>query len=212
MFALCLCYSPNCVMILRKSIMSVGCPSPSLHLTPILQLALWMHKAISASCPSPANPNAHFPPNSLLSSPLLLPLNIESLDSSQPLVSCCITTIEDYFCSDIKTQIRNFFSPLFCPSFHLWSCQFFSFPLNQILFFPQEMIIDKVNGQPVPRYLIYDIIKFNVSSSTKECIAALWPIQSPKSQCGYNLSGLRGVFFYQGIGNFVGSVKIYIHL
>lgn len=28
----------------------------------------------------------------------------------------------------------------------------------------QEMIIDKVNGHPVPRYLIYDIIKFNVSS------------------------------------------------
>ncbi len=28
----------------------------------------------------------------------------------------------------------------------------------------QEMIIDKVNGQPVPRYLIYDIIKFNVSN------------------------------------------------
>lgn len=26
------------------------------------------------------------------------------------------------------------------------------------------MIIDKVNGHPVPRYLIYDIIKFNVSS------------------------------------------------
>lgn len=26
------------------------------------------------------------------------------------------------------------------------------------------MIIDKVNGQPVPRYLIYDIIKFNVSA------------------------------------------------
>lgn len=30
----------------------------------------------------------------------------------------------------------------------------------------QEMIVDKVNGQPVPRYLIYDIIKFNVSSTT----------------------------------------------
>jgi len=28
----------------------------------------------------------------------------------------------------------------------------------------QEMIIDKVNGQPVPRYLIYDIIKFTVSA------------------------------------------------
>ncbi len=28
----------------------------------------------------------------------------------------------------------------------------------------QEMIIDKVNGQPVPRYLIYDIIKFSVSA------------------------------------------------
>jgi hypothetical protein len=26
------------------------------------------------------------------------------------------------------------------------------------------MIIDKVNGQAVPRYLIYDIIKFNVST------------------------------------------------
>lgn len=26
------------------------------------------------------------------------------------------------------------------------------------------MIIDKVNGQVVPRYLIYDIIKFNVST------------------------------------------------
>lgn len=29
------------------------------------------------------------------------------------------------------------------------------------------MIIDKVNGQPVPRYLIYDIIKFNVSSPSE---------------------------------------------
>lgn len=27
------------------------------------------------------------------------------------------------------------------------------------------MIVDKVNGQVVPRYLIYDIIKFNVSTS-----------------------------------------------
>lgn len=33
------------------------------------------------------------------------------------------------------------------------------------LFFSfKEMIIDKVNGQAVPRYLIYDIIKFNVST------------------------------------------------
>lgn len=43
-------------------------------------------------------------------------------------------------------------------------------------FFLQEMIIDKVNGQPVPRYLIYDIIKFNVSSPTKECIVSLQAI------------------------------------
>lgn len=35
-------------------------------------------------------------------------------------------------------------------------------PLFSVL---QEMIVDKVNGQPVPRYLIYDIIKFNVSSA-----------------------------------------------
>ena len=34
-------------------------------------------------------------------------------------------------------------------------CHLFSF---------KEMIIDKVNGQVVPRYLIYDIIKFNVST------------------------------------------------
>lgn len=216
MFALCLCYSPSCVMILRKSTMSVGCPSPSLHLTN-LQLALWMHRAIFASCPRPANPSVHFPSNSLLF-PLLLHLNIDSLYSFQPLVFCCITTLEEDsrllpVCSDIKTpQIRNFFSHLLCLSFHLCSCQFSSFPLNLILFFPQEMIIDKVNGQPVPRYLIYDIIKFNVSSSTKECIAALWSIQSPKSLCADTLWCLTGYFFHEDTGNFVGPVNIYISL
>lgn len=36
------------------------------------------------------------------------------------------------------------------------------------------MIIDKVNGHPVPRYLIYDIIKFNVSSpAILECTVLL---------------------------------------
>lgn len=35
-----------------------------------------------------------------------------------------------------------------------------------------EMIIDKVNGQPVPRYLIYDIIKFN---------------GQPVGQCDFNI-------------------------
>lgn len=35
-----------------------------------------------------------------------------------------------------------------------------------------EMIIDKVNGQPVPRYLIYDIIKFN---------------RQPVGQCDFNI-------------------------
>ena len=43
-----------------------------------------------------------------------------------------------------------------CMSSHDSQCLLFSFL--------QEMIVDKVNGQPVPRYLIYDIIKFNVSS------------------------------------------------
>lgn len=33
-----------------------------------------------------------------------------------------------------------------------------------LLFSFKEMIIDRVNGQAVPRYLIYDIIKFNVST------------------------------------------------
>lgn len=45
-------------------------------------------------------------------------------------------------------------------------CLFFPIPfLTRLMSLSlQEMIIDKVNGQPVPRYLIYDIIKFNVSS------------------------------------------------
>uniref|UniRef100_A0A8K9X6Q3 RNA guanylyltransferase and 5'-phosphatase n=1 Tax=Oncorhynchus mykiss TaxID=8022 RepID=A0A8K9X6Q3_ONCMY len=42
-----------------------------------------------------------------------------------------------------------------CPHHPLWT------PF--CLLFPQERIIDKVNGQPVPHYLIYDIIKLNVS-------------------------------------------------
>lgn len=58
------------------------------------------------------------------------------------------------------------------------------------------MIIDKVNGQPVPRYLIYDIIKFNVSSATKECIVALWDIQSPQVTVWlHSFSFDRGIFF-----------------
>ena len=38
--------------------------------------------------------------------------------------------------------------------------------MNKLTFFFsfKEMIIDRVNGQAVPRYLIYDIIKFNVST------------------------------------------------
>ena len=32
-----------------------------------------------------------------------------------------------------------------------------------ILMFRQEMILDQVDGKAVPRYLIYDIIKFEVS-------------------------------------------------
>lgn len=36
--------------------------------------------------------------------------------------------------------------------------------MKNLLFSFKEMIIDRVNGQAVPRYLIYDIIKFNVST------------------------------------------------
>ena len=37
-------------------------------------------------------------------------------------------------------------------------------------FFPfQEMIIDQVQGEPVPRYLIYDIVTFEVSGG--------WPVR-----------------------------------
>ena len=50
----------------------------------------------------------------------------------------------------------------------------------------QEMIIDKVNGQPVPRYLIYDIIKFNVSSP------AFWDcVVSPLTCHSWQLSRSR---------------------
>lgn len=84
--------------------------------------------------------------------------------------------------------------------------------LDSFFFFLQEMIIDKVNGQPVPRYLIYDIIKFNVSSATKECIVALWDIQSPQVTVWLHSLSFDNFFFFLDIGNFVGSVKIYIHL
>lgn len=81
---------------------------------------------------------------------------------------------------------------------NIYDCHLFPFPLIQILifFFPlQEMIIDKVNGQPVPRYLIYDIIKFNVSSATKECTVALWDIQSPQVTVWFHsLSFDKGIF------------------
>jgi hypothetical protein len=36
--------------------------------------------------------------------------------------------------------------------------------LPSFIFPFKEMIVDRVNGQTVPRYLIYDIIKFNVST------------------------------------------------
>lgn len=51
--------------------------------------------------------------------------------------------------------------PSICVFFLFLSCTLLIQVLSLSL---QEMIIDKVNGQPVPRYLIYDIIKFNVSS------------------------------------------------
>lgn len=44
-------------------------------------------------------------------------------------------------------------------------CSSQSVSLSLCLSLQQEMIIDKVNGQPIPRYLIYDIIKITVSMS-----------------------------------------------
>lgn len=85
------------------------------------------------------------------------------------------------------------------PSEHLWLSPFpiSTDPnLDSFFFSLQEMIIDKVNGQPVPRYLIYDIIKFNVSSATKECVVALWDLQSPQATTRLlSLSFHKGVFF-----------------
>ncbi|KPP79283.1 mRNA-capping enzyme-like [Scleropages formosus] len=50
-----------------------------------------------------------------------------------------------------------------------------------------EMIVDKVNGQPVPRYLIYDIIKFNVSNSTVSVVYISDLSESqPVGQCDFN--------------------------
>lgn len=83
------------------------------------------------------------------------------------------------------------------PSEHLRLSPFpISSDPNLDFFFPlQEMIIDKVNGQPVPRYLIYDIIKFNVSSATKECTVALWDIQLPQVTVWFHsLSFDKGIF------------------
>lgn len=120
------------------------------------------------------------------------------------------------FLLDVRTLPSWFFAVLplrqASPSEHL---RLSPFPIStdpnlDLFFFLQEMIIDKVNGQPVPRYLIYDIIKFNVSSATKECIVTFWDIQSPQVTVWLHTLFDKGIFL--DIGNFVGSVKINIHL
>ena len=50
------------------------------------------------------------------------------------------------------------------PDLSFWKRKNLNQPLQQTLV-DGEMIIDQVDGKPVPRYLIYDIIKFEVTES-----------------------------------------------
>lgn len=125
---------------------------------------------ISASCPSAPDLTAYTQththaqfPNSILPLSLLQaspPVNMRPLESAHP-------------------QVLHWFQrktahtmPWRHPPFYSWTsssfnCIYLSVNNNKVYLCSlsvQEMIIDKVDGQPVPRYLIYDIIKFNVSS------------------------------------------------
>lgn len=78
-------------------------------------------------------------------------LNIHPLESSHTFYIAGFKQEPLLLCCNVKTSRNSSF--VVCPS-----------PLTESLSYSlQEMIIDKVNGHPVPRYLIYDIIKFNVS-------------------------------------------------
>lgn len=138
-------------------------------------------------------------------------------------LASCIMDARGYFCfmcqscEPQRTPPSWFFAVLPLHSEHL---RLSPFPISTdpnldfcFVFFLQEMIIDKVNGQPVPRYLIYDIIKFNVSSATKERIVALgYPVAPGHSVFTFSQLWQGVFFFFLDIRNFVGSVKIYIHL
>ena len=59
--------------------------------------------------------------------------------------------------------------------------------------FPQEMILDQVDGKAVPRYLIYDIIKFEVSDKSTLEAAAL----SRKAEFWKTILVFGNVYFNQ---------------
>lgn len=128
-----------------------------------------MCSAISASCPPWPHRHTHVHVLTHHTPGLLsfaLPqasssLNIHPLESCHtfyithfkqaPLLLCC--NVETSRNSEHLLSASSPLSFVVCPS-----------PLTESLSYSlQEMIIDKVNGHPVPRYLIYDIIKFNVS-------------------------------------------------
>lgn len=147
-----------------------------------------MHGAISASCPTPTCPTFPipcYPSHRCRQLPLWwwIPLSEHSPKCptvSFPPVMRHFKRWNHFLCSDVQTGlIKGFPLYVFCgsASFNLSVATLCLFPffLTRLLYLSlQEMIIDKVNGHPVPRYLIYDIIKFNVSSpAILECTVLL---------------------------------------
>lgn len=139
------CPHCHCVTVMIMCL----CPTLPLHLTQLESCI--MDCAISASCLSTTHSH---PPPQLLE---FLPVSL----SEHPLrmfTPWCLITLHHIHTGTIFTRlisVSGSFSSV-CPLPLL---------MRVLSLFLQEMIIDKVNGQPVPRYLIYDIIKFNVSSS-----------------------------------------------
>lgn len=90
-------------------------------------------------------------------------LNIHPLESSHTFYIAGFKQEPLLLCCNVKTS-RNSEHLLSIHFLHLLPFVVCPSPLTESLSYSlQEMIIDKVNGHPVPRYLIYDIIKFNVS-------------------------------------------------
>lgn len=161
--------SPGCVTFLLKLIICLlhhtAVPAPNLRaLHNTCRVLFLLHVILHKD----THTHAYFP-NSLLS--FTLPqasptLNIRPQENAQTLVSHPAPLLfkEIHFYDSAMRKLHVICSQYFVQLQPYTSeCKIVTFWTDSLSLSLQEMIIDKVNGQPVPRYLIYDIIKFNVS-------------------------------------------------